>query len=283
VALIALSGSNVGEIYSLSRPTIVVGRNDDCHVQIIDDDVSRRHALLNHNVATGTFSLTDLGSANGTSVNGAPIEGKYELKPGDKVKVGYTVLRVSMAGDPELQYARTMQRAALRDPAIGVFNLRYLEEELWRELRSVKPGALSIILLSVDGFQELSERLGSADAELLLAAMCRRIEVLLDSNKVLARSGPSELMTLCRGLDEPAAFALGNRIRTAIEETPLSVDTSPIEVKVSTGVVAASPQRNTPMLLITAAQACLRAAHSRGGNTTVIHSAVEDASRCGTS
>jgi pSer/pThr/pTyr-binding forkhead associated (FHA) protein len=66
---------------------------DDSAVRVDDPRVSRRHAEFRRAVE-GTWTLTDLGSANGTFVNGAPLKGTIALKPGDRVRVAETVFRV---------------------------------------------------------------------------------------------------------------------------------------------------------------------------------------------
>lgn len=64
----------------------VIGRDHDCAVGIDSHTVSRRHA--NIVVAGGTATIEDLGSKNGTSVNGQEIRGPVTLSEGDEIRVG---------------------------------------------------------------------------------------------------------------------------------------------------------------------------------------------------
>ena len=67
-----------------------LGRSRECDVVLSDPNVSRRHAEVRPR--GGSWVLRDLGSTNGSRVNGRLIEGPEVLKPGDEVEVGSTVL-----------------------------------------------------------------------------------------------------------------------------------------------------------------------------------------------
>jgi len=80
-----LSGGVTGKTFPLSG-TIVVGRVAGSDLQVDDDSVSRKHAEL---IVNGReVSVKDLGSANGTTVNGAPIADETILSPGDILQFG---------------------------------------------------------------------------------------------------------------------------------------------------------------------------------------------------
>ena len=68
---------------------LVIGRLPECGVVVADSNVSRRHAELRR--AGDNVVLTDLGSTNGTRVNGAPIRERV-LASGDEISVGSTRL-----------------------------------------------------------------------------------------------------------------------------------------------------------------------------------------------
>lgn len=84
-----------GTRYPLGAGSLVVGRSSSVDLRINDPGVSRRHAevLLTGNAPEQRVSLVDLGSTNGTRVNGRTAE-RADLHPGDTVQVGATVLRL---------------------------------------------------------------------------------------------------------------------------------------------------------------------------------------------
>lgn len=73
-----------------------IGRHDDCVIRIRSSQVSRRHCELFE--ADGSLIVRDLGSSNGTFVNGDRIEAPRVLHPGDALTVGGVTLRVDVAG-----------------------------------------------------------------------------------------------------------------------------------------------------------------------------------------
>ena len=66
----------------------VLGREPDCDLVLEDPTVSRRHARLSFDRATGSWSITDLGSMNGTWVDGWRVQGAVAVEPGDAVRLG---------------------------------------------------------------------------------------------------------------------------------------------------------------------------------------------------
>ncbi len=89
--LIALTGALSGRRYTLGARA-EIGRDSEAQVQLVGDDVSRRHAAITK-TGSGEFVLEDLGSRNGTFVNGRPVE-VHVLHFGDTIQVGLTTLFV---------------------------------------------------------------------------------------------------------------------------------------------------------------------------------------------
>ncbi len=84
--LVVLSGREVGAVYRLSLGESIIGRGTDADIQIIDDGVSRRHAKVVRD-EDGTSKLIDLGSTNGTYLNGRRIDVE-SLREGDRIRIG---------------------------------------------------------------------------------------------------------------------------------------------------------------------------------------------------
>jgi predicted component of type VI protein secretion system len=74
-----------------------IGRHDDCLIRIRSSQVSRRHCELH--LDNGKLLVRDLGSSNGTFVNGKRVLGQQALKPGDVLTVGGVTLKIDRAQD----------------------------------------------------------------------------------------------------------------------------------------------------------------------------------------
>lgn len=79
----------------LMQDEVVVGRLPDCDLQLDSNMVSRRHAKLFRQ--GGDYAIEDMGSGNGTFVNGKRIDGPTTLKHGDRLKLGPILLRYESA------------------------------------------------------------------------------------------------------------------------------------------------------------------------------------------
>jgi hypothetical protein len=87
--VVVTSGANVGQRYTLGGSTRL-GRAPDNEIVLPDAQASRHHAIINFDGAR--FEVVDLGSANGTAVNGHRIDGPVPLQSGDVITVGDVML-----------------------------------------------------------------------------------------------------------------------------------------------------------------------------------------------
>lgn len=94
-----VAGPDAGGVHLLHGGQIRVGRSADADVPLDDPDVSRLHCAVTL-AADGQVSVMDLGSTNGTTVDGRPLDGRpVRLSPGSLLRLGESALRVVVAGD----------------------------------------------------------------------------------------------------------------------------------------------------------------------------------------
>jgi two-component system, NtrC family, sensor kinase len=89
LTLLVLQGPDKGRRFELPDELTLIGR-DSRQLPLTDNTVSRRHGELIP--ADGTWMLRDLGSSNGSYVNGTRVENRYILKLGDQIRVGRTLM-----------------------------------------------------------------------------------------------------------------------------------------------------------------------------------------------
>src|SRR3954447_8459664 len=99
--LFVLEGPDTGRSFSLTAQS-VIGRDPTATVHLTDEEVSRRHAIIS--VGEGQATIEDLGSINGTHLDSGPVEGEAPVGPGDRIRVGKSLLELrtpAAAEDPE--------------------------------------------------------------------------------------------------------------------------------------------------------------------------------------
>lgn len=84
--LVMRSGPSVGKVFPLDKNEMFLGRDLSNEIVINDPEISRRHARLF--LQGTTYAIEDLGSTNGTFVNGQRLMGPNVLRPGDVITFG---------------------------------------------------------------------------------------------------------------------------------------------------------------------------------------------------
>ena len=96
--LVLLAKDGNKKVFPLPSRVTVIGRRKNCDLRIPLESVSRRHCQFN--IVDKTLKVRDLGSRNGTFLNGKRIE-EQVLKPGDSIKIGPLVFAMQINGQPE--------------------------------------------------------------------------------------------------------------------------------------------------------------------------------------
>jgi pSer/pThr/pTyr-binding forkhead associated (FHA) protein len=94
LSLEIVEGTGAGELVDLTGP-VTIGRGRDADLVLADELVSRRHAMVTP--AGPGAVVEDLGSRNGTFVNGQDIHGPAHLEPGDQLQLGVTLVELRSA------------------------------------------------------------------------------------------------------------------------------------------------------------------------------------------
>jgi pSer/pThr/pTyr-binding forkhead associated (FHA) protein len=88
-ALVIRSGSFKGVRFELTADETLIGRNPGTDITLLDEGISREHALLTYEGEQDRYVIEDLQSTNGTKINGKRIRSQA-LAPGDEIQIGHT-------------------------------------------------------------------------------------------------------------------------------------------------------------------------------------------------
>lgn len=93
-----LNGGFEGMTYDLSGAEVVIGRNPTTDITLLDEGISREHALVLLDEDGSGYVIEDLQSTNGTKVNGKRVR-SAALVEGDQIQIGQTLFRFALIKD----------------------------------------------------------------------------------------------------------------------------------------------------------------------------------------
>ncbi|HYO58735.1 GGDEF domain-containing protein [Archangium sp.] len=237
IVISAKSAAGIGRMFKLDRSETVLGRSVEAQFQVEDDGISRKHAKV-VSLGEGRFQLVDLGSTNGTFLNGLKVSAS-PLYDGDKIQIGSnTVLKFSIQDQLEEAYQRSIYESATRDGLTRLYNKKYFLETLRKEFTYCvrHQVALSLVMFDVDYFKKINDVYGHPAGDYVLTRIGQRVSDTIRSEDVFARYGGEEFALMLRESAEDQALACAERCRVAVDRTDFIFSGTPIKVTISLGV-----------------------------------------------
>ena len=269
--LTVLTGLHAGQLFGMEGVETVVGRGPNADVVIDDSAISRRHASFVRSEA-GKFTVSDLGSTNGTFVRGRAIQ-LVALSSGDRVQLGPSlVLRFAVTDETEEALLRRLYESSTRDALTGAFNRKYFAERLGTEAAYAErhSTALAVLMIDVDHFKAINDRWGHLVGDQVLRALANTITRTIRKEDVFARYGGEEFAVLARAAQPVDAERLAERLRATIEGLRVPTANAILPITVSIGVAYLSECKGPPDVdLVALADGRLYRAKAAGRNRVV--------------
>ncbi len=216
----------------------------------------------------GDASLTVALVAKGTLVGELHLVGATDLDEA-LVDAAHHVGDLTATAVHNLRVRDQLETLSVRDPLTGVFNRRYMEETLVRELARAKrhKQPLGVIQLDVDDFKRFNDVHGHAAGDAVLKAVAAALVGALRTSDVVCRFGGEEFTVVMPDAAVDVAEARAESLRRHIEGLCVQHGEVPLPpVKISCGVAAAPEHGATPEALLRAADEALYAAKRAGRN-----------------
>ena len=270
-ALIVLKGAEIGRDFRLRGGSTVIGRETTAKICLPDERASRQHARIHCREAEGgrgpTFTITDLGSTNGTFVNSKAVE-SIELRDGDKIQVGGTLLKFVFLDDIEARFHSEVRDRISYDQLTGLLTKESLYLAFQRELeRCLGYGLpLGVLMMDLDRFKSVNDTHGHLMGSHVLAEVGRLISHSVRISDVSARYGGEEFVTYLAETDLAGAETVAERIRSGIEAHVFTLDEVSIPVTISIGVSVAPIHGESIDALVAAADQAMYRAKETGRN-----------------
>jgi diguanylate cyclase (GGDEF)-like protein/PAS domain S-box-containing protein len=186
---------------------------------------------------------------------------------------------ISMAADNlamalvSLKLREALRNRSVRDPLTRLFNRRYLEETLVRELASCKRDnqQLGIIMVDVDHFKKYNDTHGHDAGDYVLVEIAEIVRSKLRVGDVPCRYGGEELVLVMPGVPKETAAARAEVVRKAVEKHEfIHRGKSLSGITISLGVANYPTDGDTPAALLKAADSMLYLAKESGRNKVVV-------------
>jgi diguanylate cyclase (GGDEF)-like protein len=172
-----------------------------------------------------------------------------------------------------LRLRETLRSQSIRDSLTGLFNRRYMEETLDRELRRAEREgrALSVVMLDVDRFKRVNDSYGHEAGDAVLAALGGLLRGICRAGDVACRFGGEEFVLILPAASLPDARRRADEMRAAVRDLQVTHDGRPLgPVRCSIGVSAFPDHGATVVDLLRAADAALYRAKHEGRDQVIV-------------
>jgi len=263
--LLVLRGADAGLRIPLTKDALTLGRTVESDLVFHDEQISRRHVTISLDPESGKYYLADLGSTNGTFLNDHPIT-KSELKDGDKIFVGATILKFVVQDEVESESGAIVDRLMFQDDLTGLVVKRRFCNELKIQLNyaGVQGKSLSLFMMDLDGLKQINDTHGHSTGAYVISEAGKIIGDICNKDGQACRYGGDEFIAYSLDVSKAGALELGESVRMAIKEQVFEKDGVQLSLSISIGVATFPEDGKSFEGLSKAADEALYRAKGRG-------------------
>lgn len=230
----------IGKQWTLNNPENLMGRSVESAIFVDDRSISRKHAMLRVNGVTVT--IEDLGSSNGTVVDGNKLHPANQMVLTDNVqiKAGNVIFKFLEKGNIEAVTNQASYDRSQIDALTQIYNKRAFLEKMEETFKRAKlmEIPLSLIVFDLDKFKNVNDTYGHQAGDFVLKQLSTLVKQQLRPGDFFARFGGEEFTLLLGGTEKSIALDVAERIRATIERFDFRYEGTKLPVTVSLGVSA---------------------------------------------
>ena len=250
---------------------MVLGRSSSADAYINSASVSRRHAQIDA-VKDGDeeyYTLTDLGSSNGTLVNSQPAQ-HARLHPGDRILMGDVLLKFLLRDGVDAQYHQEVHRLIHYDQLTGLLTMEAFRgrmETIIHRSKSTRP--FSLAMTDLDGLKRVNDTHGHLAGRMIVREMGSMMRETIRPKDLAALYGGDEAVIVFTNAQLEEATAVAQRLRSTIEARVFEHEGNDFQVTISQGLAEWPRHGESLRELIATADRALYKAKASGRNCVV--------------
>ena len=261
--LFVLRGADAGLRIPLTKDSVTLGRTIEADLVFHDEQISRRHCMIQRVADSDAYVLVDLQSTNGTFLNDRPVT-RCELKDGDKIFLGTTVLKFMLEDEVE---SELVDRLMFQDDLTGLMVKRRFYNELTLKIQAAgAQGAfLSVLMMDMDGLKKVNDTHGHPTGAFVISEAGKIIGEFSNTEGQACRYGGDEFIAYL-GASKTEALRVGESIRQAIKDHVFVKENLQLQVTISIGVATFPGDGKLLEALVQSADQALYRAKAKGRN-----------------
>jgi diguanylate cyclase (GGDEF)-like protein len=266
-ALVVLQGSEseIGTHVMLDR-AVTIGRDPKTELPLQDEGISRRHCRIAFDKEKSAFYIEDLGSTNGTLLNGKRLQSCKKLEAGDRIYLGACVVKFTYSDALEVGYHAQMDVLVGTDDLTGLIAKRRFDAAYVRAVEEARRmrAPLAVMMLDLDGLKRINDTHGHPVGAHTIAEVGKIIGQVVSPHGAACRFGGDEFAAFLPNRGKRDGAKVGETIRALVAGHRFEKDGVVVRPTISIGVSAYPEDGATAELLLRHADEALYRAKKTG-------------------
>jgi diguanylate cyclase (GGDEF)-like protein len=262
--LVVMTGNDLGKRVVVDK-SLLVGRDPDADLPLTDGQVSWHHARIEDR--GDSWTLVDLGSTNGTTVNGE-VKPEFVLEHNARIVFGKTAVSFELQDELKQAYDKNVEHLLNTDDLSGLLVRRKFDQELvfLVDAARQKGGRVGMLVMDMDGIKQINDTHGHLFGAYVIGETGRVIGTLIQGKGVGCRFGGDEFLAALPDLDVVQAEEVALRIHEQVQHHHFVREGITLKPGISIGVAAFPEDAADATALFEAADRAMYRAKQSGKN-----------------
>jgi two-component system cell cycle response regulator len=247
---------------------VVLGREAEVGLPLRDGSTSRRHCQVERAPTGDGYLVRDLGSTNGTRLNGTRIDGTAPLVEGDKIFLGASIVKFTYTDALDVAYLAKLDAMVATDALTGLLSRRRFDGAFAVAVESARQtrSPVTCLVMDMDGLKAVNDTHGHDMGGFCIVEVARILKEVIGQKGAVCRYGGDEFVAFLPGATKTAGCKVGETMRDAIQRHVFERDGIRVQPTLSVGVATFPTDGDSALELFRAADRALYRAKAAGKN-----------------